>query len=80
MKWWQRQRFFKALRMARISVHDLYQMMRQGLQPRVLDVRSAQARAMDPRIIPGALAADIDNLDIALAGLPFDRDIILYCT
>ena len=80
VKWWQRRRFFKALRMARVSVDELYQMMEQGLQPLVVDVRSAQARTMDPRIIPGALAADIDNLDRTLAGLPLDRDIILYCT
>ena len=80
VKWWQRWRFFRALRMARISVDELYQMIEQGLRPLVLDVRSSQARAMDPRGIPGALAADIDNLDRAIAGLPYDRDIILYCT
>lgn len=80
VKWWQRRRFFKALRMARISVEDLHQLMQQGLRPLVLDVRSAQGRAIDPRSIPGALAADIENLDISLAEVPPGRDIILYCT
>jgi hypothetical protein len=80
VKWWQRWRFFKALRMARISVEELYRMMEQGLHPLVVDVRSAGARELDPRSIPGALAADIDDLDNGLMGLPPDRDIILYCT
>lgn len=79
-KWWQRRRFFEALRMARISVDDLYGLMQRGLRPLVVDVRSAQARLADPRRIPGALAADIDNLDIELAELAPDRELILYCT
>ena len=79
-KWWERQRFFKRLRMARISVDDLYRMMQEGHQPLVVDVRSVSAREIDPRRIPGAIAADIDNLDAHLAELLPDRDIILYCT
>ena len=79
-KWWERRRFFKRLRMARISVDDLYRMMEAGQKPLVVDVRSESAREIDPRRIPGAIAADIDNLDAHLAELLPDRDIILYCT
>ena len=79
-KWWQRLRFFKALRMARISVSDLYRLIDQGERPVVVDVRSAGARSLDPRGIPGAVAADIERLDEVMAHLPADRDIILYCT
>lgn len=79
-KWWQRRRFFRALRMARISVEDLHELMQQAPPPLVVDVRSALARAIDPRSIPGAIAADIENLDTGLAELPRDRDIVLYCT
>ena len=79
-KWWERRRFFKRLRMARISVDDLYRMMEEGHKPLVVDVRSASAREIDPRRIPGAIAADIDKLDAHLAELTADRDIILYCT
>lgn len=80
VKWWQRRRFFKALRMARISVEDLYQLMQGGHEPVVVDVRSAGARSLDPRAIPGALAVDIDSSDAALSQLPAERDIILYCS
>ena len=80
VKWWERRRFFKALRMARISVTDLYQLMEQGQQPVVVDVRSASAREIDPRRVPGSIAVDMANLDAHVAELPPDRDIIVYCT
>ncbi len=80
VKWWERRRFFAELRMARISAGELYRLMQDGREPIVVDVRSASAREIDPRRIPGAITVDIDNLDANLAGLPPDRDIILYCT
>jgi membrane protein DedA with SNARE-associated domain len=79
-KWWQRRRFFQALRMARISVDELYRLMEAGHEPVVVDVRSAGARSLDPRRVPRAVTVDIDKLDDALPQLPPDRDIILYCT
>ena len=79
-KWWQRWRFFKVLRMARISVADLYRMIEDGHTPVVVDVRSAGARSLDPRAIPGALAVDINRMDDVSLRLPPDRDIIVYCT
>ncbi len=79
-KWWERRRFFAVLRMARIPVEDLYRLIEAGHEPVVVDVRSTQERRADPRRIPGAMAADLDNLDAKLAALPPDRDIIVYCT
>jgi membrane protein DedA with SNARE-associated domain len=80
LKWWERWRFFKALRMARISAGELYRLMQEGHEPIVVDVRSVSAREIDPRRIPGSIAVDVDNLDANLADLLPDRDIILYCT
>jgi membrane protein DedA with SNARE-associated domain len=80
VKWWQRRRFYKVLRMARISVDDLQRLMDQGLNPVVLDVRTAQGRSLDPRRIRGASVLDVENLDAELRGMPRDREIILYCT
>jgi membrane protein DedA with SNARE-associated domain len=79
-KWWQRRRFFKMLRMARIPVGELYRLMEEGHEPVVVDVRSEGARSLDPRRIPRAVTVDIDQLDAVLPQLPPDRDIILYCT
>jgi membrane protein DedA with SNARE-associated domain len=80
MKWRERRRFFKVLRMARVSVDELYKMMEEGHAPVVVDVRSASAREIDPRRVPGSIPVDIRNLDAHLAQLPPDRDIIVYCT
>ncbi len=79
-KWWQRRRFYKVLRMARISVEDLRRMMDEGQSPLVLDVRTVKGRSVDPRRIRGAAVLDVYNLDVELKELPRDREIILYCT
>jgi membrane protein DedA with SNARE-associated domain/rhodanese-related sulfurtransferase len=79
-KWWERARFYKALRMARISVTDLYQLMQAGEQPLVVDVRSPTARVLEPRWIPGAIHVPVDDVARHLAELPRDREIIVYCT
>ncbi len=80
VKWHQRRRFYRFLRMARIRVQDLRNLMDEGQAPVVVDVRSSGARQRDPRRIPGAVAIDLDDLDAQLAMLPADREIVLYCT
>ena len=78
-KWWQRQRFYRELRMARISVDELYRLMEEGERPTVLDVRSAALRERDGRI-PGALPVEDAELDETLAELSRDDDVIVYCS
>ena len=79
-KWWERHRFYAALRMARVSVDDLYRMIDGGEQPVVVDVRSHIARSMQPKRIPGALLVPLDAVEAHVKDLPRDRDIILYCS
>jgi membrane protein DedA with SNARE-associated domain/rhodanese-related sulfurtransferase len=79
-KWLERHRFYAALRMARISVDDLYRLIEGGSQPVVVDVRSHIARSLQPRRIPGALLVPPDAVEGHVKDLPRDRDIILYCT
>jgi membrane protein DedA with SNARE-associated domain/rhodanese-related sulfurtransferase len=79
-KWWERRRFYRALRMARISVDELHRLMTEGHAPVILDVRSHCARVADSRQIPGAVAVDIDKLDFTVAGTPLDREVVVYCT
>ena len=79
-KWWERRRLFKMLRMARIGVDELWQLMQQGASPLVVDVRSGIARKLEPRGIPGALALEMESIGARLGHLPVDREIILYCT
>jgi rhodanese-related sulfurtransferase len=65
--------------MARIDVSDLYDIMLTGAKPIIVDVRSATARALDPRGIPGALYIPMENVAQHLVDLPRDAEIILYC-
>jgi membrane protein DedA with SNARE-associated domain/rhodanese-related sulfurtransferase len=80
IKWWQRTRFYKVLRMARISVSDLYELIQSGAAPLIIDVRSVTARDLEPRWIPGALHVPLQEVAHRLKELPRDRDVILYCT
>jgi len=76
----QRYMLIRFLRMARISVEELRDLMRQESKPLVLDVRSAMARKLDPRRLPGAVAVDINAPQAALVAVPPDRDVIVYCS
>jgi membrane protein DedA with SNARE-associated domain len=80
VKWWQRRSFYKALRMARISVQELQLLMHGDPAPLVVDVRTDAGRMQDPRRIPGAIVIDVGLLDEEIRRLPTSREIILYCT
>lgn len=80
LKWWERRRFYKMLRIARIGVEELRALIDGGKRPLVVDVRSPGSRELDPRFIPGALAMDATDVDARLGELPADREIIFYCT
>src|SRR6266702_3873959 len=80
LKWWERRRFYKLLRIARIGVDELRALIKGDKRPVVVDVRSSSARDLDPRFIPGALAMDVADVERRLDQLPADREIIFYCT
>jgi rhodanese-related sulfurtransferase len=79
-KWWQRRRFYRLLRMARISPADLDRLIEERRDPIILDVRTKGARTRDPQRIPGARLLEFSEIPEKLAGLPLDREIVLYCT
>ncbi|HET6473259.1 MAG TPA: rhodanese-like domain-containing protein [Pseudomonadales bacterium] len=72
-KWWQRYRFKIRIRMSRITVDELNDLMASG-EPTILDVRSAERRVQSGWI-PGSVYFD----DAAAIELPKDRDIVVYC-
>ena len=80
VKWYQRARFLRDLRMARITVHELKTMIDAGKQPVVLDVRTASSRKRDRSHIPGAIVATADEVPSRIAGISPDAEIVLYCT
>ena len=79
VKWWQRRRIRKILRLARISVGELKSLMDSGNAPTIVDVRNRSAHLHDPRRLPGALRMTIDEIDDRLGELPREREIVLYC-
>lgn len=78
LRWWERQAFIRQLRMDRITVEELAALMeKDGAKPLILDVRAAAARA-DGGIIPGAIAAHLEDMD-ALKHHSRDIEIVVYC-
>lgn len=77
-KWWERQRFIKDLRMARISVTELNDLVTNGNKPVILDTRAPQLIA--DGWIPGALFTSLDSLDGLNIDLKEDEPVILYCS
>jgi rhodanese-related sulfurtransferase len=80
IKWWQRHRLIRALRMARITVQELNDELNNGRTPAIVDVRSEAARMLDSRIIPGALLADVNSVDVVVNAVPLDAELVIYCT
>ncbi len=78
---WRRQQTLATLRMARLTPQTLAARLLSGDESLVVvDVRHRLARGDDPRKIPGALVADLGELDAKLADIPVGKDVALYCT
>jgi membrane protein DedA with SNARE-associated domain len=76
----ERYMLIRFLRMVRIGVPELREVLGGAARPLVLDARSPIARRLDPRRIPGAIAVDIDTPETALVEVPPDRDVVVYCS
>ncbi|MGI4848714.1 MAG: rhodanese-like domain-containing protein [Janthinobacterium lividum] len=76
-KWVMRQRFLRDLRMARISVAELKQLVEQGSAPLIIDVRSAQTRRAER--IPGALVIALADLTDARLDALVAEEVVVYC-
>ena len=79
-KWWQRHRFAALLRMPRASPAELCALLDGVPAALVVDVRSHNARRLEPRIIPGSVHVPVDEVDRHVHALPRDREIVTYCT
>jgi membrane protein DedA with SNARE-associated domain/rhodanese-related sulfurtransferase len=79
-KYIQRRRILRALRMARITVDELYQKLNAGENPMILDLRSNSELQQNPSLIRGALHMTMDEVDSRQKEIPKDREIVLYCS
>lgn len=62
-----------------MSVEALYSQLGLPDAPRVLDVRTEEDFAAQPRMIPGALRVPPDRLQAARSALPRRRRIVVHC-
>jgi hypothetical protein len=76
-KYYQRRKFIKSLRVARILPEDLKLRLKEVF---ILDLRTAEEYQSDGAKIPGALWFDRKELEERHQEIPRDRDVILYCT
>jgi membrane protein DedA with SNARE-associated domain len=80
VKWIQRQRFLRSLRIARISQDELKRDLDAGTPVFVVDLRSALEAAATPFVIPGALRIAAEELEARHQAIPRDRDVVVYCS
>ena len=78
-KYVHRQRLLRELRVARISPTELKQLMDDGHQSVVVDLRGTLDHVADPYTIPGALRISAEELEQRHHDIPRDRDVILFC-
>ena len=76
----RRHRLLRELRMARISVDELYQKLESGERLLILDLRSRAEVERTRAMIHGALHMTLDEVQSRQSEIPRDRDIILYCS
>jgi len=78
-KYVERKRFHQSVLVDRITVEELQKLIDQGLDPVLVDARSVTAQLLEPAI-PGALLFNGGEPIPAIAALPKDRHIIVYCS
>jgi membrane protein DedA with SNARE-associated domain len=79
-KWFERHRFIRSLRVARITPEDLKAKLDSGEEVLIVDLRHSVDFEADPAVIPGAHHLDAEELEEHHDAIPRDRDVILYCT
>ena len=78
-KYLYRQKLLRELRVARITPTELKQLMDNGHQSVVVDLRGTLDHVADPYTIPGALRISAEELEQRHHDIPRDRDVILFC-
>lgn len=78
-KYLHRQKLLRELRVARITPAELKQLMDDGHQSVVVDLRDILDHVADPYTIPGALRISPEELERRHVDIPRDQDVILFC-
>jgi membrane protein DedA with SNARE-associated domain/rhodanese-related sulfurtransferase len=79
VRWVQRQRFIRQLRMDRMTVDELRELLTtEGQSTKVIDVRSPISQAVTGRI-PGAVTVDSSNIKVDLLAIEPETEVVVYC-
>ncbi len=79
-KLWQRERFIRSLRVARITPREVLEQIAAGGDLVILDLRHETELRHTGKRLPGARWYDQSNLAENHQEIPRDRDVILYCS
>lgn len=78
VKLWQRRALIRELRLSRISVSELKELVDRGAAPVIIDALGPASRQREG-VIPGAIPVETLRLDSGAAKIPFDAEVIVYC-
>ena len=78
-KFYNRQKFLRKLKIARITPEELKEKIDAGEDILVVDLRHSLDFDANPETIPGALHVDAAELEEAADVIPRDREIVLFC-
>ena len=79
-KYYQRQKFIRDLRVARITPEELKRRLDAGEDIAVIDLRHAIEFDAEGIKVPGAIHIDPQEIETRHVEIPRDRDVVLYCT
>lgn len=77
---YRRKSVLKKLAAARLEPYELKQLLDEGQQVFIVDLRHPLELLPDPYTLPGALHLSPDALTARINEIPRDRDVVLYCT
>ena len=80
LKYWQRHRFIRSLRIARIPPEELLARMKGDAPMMIIDLRNLDHLASEGLRIPRSIHMAPDDLARRHAEIPRDEDIALYCS
>ncbi len=79
-KFFQRRRFLRRLRIARITPKELMDKLTAGENISIVDLRQPIDIEAFPQMIPGALRIAMEEIEDRHGDIPRDRDVVLYCS
>jgi membrane protein DedA with SNARE-associated domain/rhodanese-related sulfurtransferase len=78
VKLWQRHALIRELRLSRISVSELKELVDRGRAPVIIDAVAPASRRREG-MIPGAIAVEALRLDAGPAAALLEAEVIVYC-